>query len=520
MPALITHVCIRPPLPEGLVGFLEVERFEETSEDSSLPRTLLYRIMNNQSLVLVTPLRGRSPFLEPMSPRAQQIIEAGEREGQQRCAALVGHRVCRSMMEGRGIDTHQGDTPRRIRLVVKGTGEDDIPLGSLARGGPCGSQRMVELGGVGMRVDVRAIPVGEILGHPERYNSSNHWSGSVNGDVDASPLHYAASNTPAPPDDYAATVDSFDARHWIGTFLPHATRVTIPRKHVEWLWCAFQMGSFRGAPPAQYEDELQALAELLTPELTQAAEAAGADLATGIFVRTDRTSLKTGVHGVGPYRSALEILQSLVTCRLGHHAFDRGDSHITLYVTPFLKLRRDREFRVFVSDRRVTGISQQFIHQPNTWLREMRRQGGDRALQDLVRQMVAHVEEQIVPAAGALGGGGINSFVLDLVVLETHHIPHIVFEQHSFRFIELNPFGKRYTSGSACFHWIDDEALLEGCRARRATASAVLPEPTGRRAMTGTDVGSPLQLRFVDIETPLRFTPWHLTHPTPLFETL
>lgn len=31
---------------------------------------------------------------------------------------------------------------------------------------------------------------------------------------------------------------------------------------------------------------------------------------------------------------------------------------------------------------------------------------------------------------------------------------------NSFYFIEINPFGKNYSSGSACFHWINDNNII------------------------------------------------------------
>ena len=46
----------------------------------------------------------------------------------------------------------------------------------------------------------------------------------------------------------------------------------------------------------------------------------------------------------------------------------------------------------------------------------------------------------------------INNYVIDLAILENDE-PY---------FIEINPFGKEYPSGSSLFHWIIDEDILYG----------------------------------------------------------
>lgn len=89
-----------------------------------------------------------------------------------------------------------------------------------------------------------------------------------------------------------------DARHWIHAFHPGHASITIPHKEVGWLWDALAIGSLRRRIPRHYEDEIEALAKAIEP---------GFPPGPPRFVRTDRTSLKTGVHGAGPYHSSLRL---------------------------------------------------------------------------------------------------------------------------------------------------------------------------------------------------------------------
>lgn len=266
---------------------------------------------------------------------------------------------------------------------------------------------------------VTRIPLDSILREPTRFNSSNHPTAQG-----------------GQPEDYRDVIARCDARHWIHAFHPGHTSVTIPRKEVGWLWDALAIGSLRKRIPKQYEDEIEELAKAIEPSFPPGPPR---------FVRTDRTSLKTGVHGAGPYHTAKQVVESMVTCRLGHHPFERTDETITLYIMPWLELDKDKEFRVFVHAGRVTAISQQFIYQSNAWLTRMDETG----VGHVADTIVSFVERSVVPKLRPT----LDSFVLDLVA---------VGDDATFHPIEINPFGAEYTSGSACFHWLEDADVLCG----------------------------------------------------------
>ena len=40
----------------------------------------------------------------------------------------------------------------------------------------------------------------------------------------------------------------------------------------------------------------------------------------------------------------------------------------------------------------------------------------------------------------------------------------VILENDSLYFIEINSFGKEYAAGSALFHWLNDEDILQGLK--------------------------------------------------------
>lgn len=265
-----------------------------------------------------------------------------------------------------------------------------------------------------------SISIDTVLSEPHNFNSSNHQA-----------------KTGKSPDDYHDTIARFDTRHWIRAFHPTHDTITIPQQSIGWLWEALKIGSMHRRVPKQYEDEIEELAKSLESSFPPGAPR---------FVRTDKTSLKTGIHGAGPYLTAKQVVESIVTCRMGHHAFDRNDDTITLYILPWIDMERDREFRVFVYNGTVTAISQQFIHQRNEWLSQL----NDVDVQNVAEKLTHFVECTVVPNLGTTQVQ--DTFVLDSVFLG----------DGSIYCIEVNPFGAEYTSGSACFHWLRDGDILHG----------------------------------------------------------
>ena len=88
-----------------------------------------------------------------------------------------------------------------------------------------------------------------------------------------------------------------------------------------------------------------------------------------ILLELLNVSLKEGKHGIGPYKDFKSIIESIVTCRLGHSPLYEDTTFITLYLIKFEEnLNRLREFRVFVHKNKITAISQQSLYESNAIL--------------------------------------------------------------------------------------------------------------------------------------------------------
>ncbi|MCW7553483.1 cell division cycle 123 family protein [Endozoicomonas gorgoniicola] len=189
------------------------------------------------------------------------------------------------------------------------------------------------------------------------------------------------------------------------------------------------------------------------------------------FVRTSLNSLKETrpitigdeelANGNRIYKSAREIYLSMPTADIKKHTpivpigYDglkgKLDKDIYLYLFPWKKLNPDKEFRVFVHHDRVTAISQQYLYQRNELLMNLPLEERQAQVETWARQIIEYVDNTVVPSITH-----ISSYSIDLAITETDDADDEIY------FIEINPFGKEYASGSALFHWIKDEEILYG----------------------------------------------------------
>jgi hypothetical protein len=163
-------------------------------------------------------------------------------------------------------------------------------------------------------------------------------------------------------------------------------------------------------------------------------------------------------------------------------------SKLRLYCIPWVSIDKFAEFRVFVFDKKITGISQQHLYESNKLIelliekkesnetiepietiepKETKElwelfEFGDqeeskeqkeveepdpvtKLINKWVKIIYDYFESNIKNNYNCL-----NSYVYDFAILSGDK-PY---------FIEFNPFGKEYSSGSSLFHWIDDESKL------------------------------------------------------------
>jgi hypothetical protein len=268
---------------------------------------------------------------------------------------------------------------------------------------------------------VQGVPVGLIDKHYHRFNSNNHWPNDVR------------------PADYDEVLAAGDTSRWVDAFHPVYTTATIEAADVAWMHEASRVGHHTGRVSLLHADQLADFAARFAH--------VDAQMAVGVFVRTDRVSLKNGVHGAGPYTSMRQIAESLVTSMPRHDPL-RTDPPIRLFFLPWVEMDHSLEFRVFVHRGRVTAVSQQRWEEANAHMAALPPASRPAEAARWVRLIDEATRTEIVPRLHPLA-----SFVMDVALIDGGSRVY---------FIEPNSFGAAYAAGSALFHWEHDAAVLEG----------------------------------------------------------
>jgi hypothetical protein len=226
------------------------------------------------------------------------------------------------------------------------------------------------------------------------------------------------SNLPPRPVDYADVYNSHRTESWCGD---RAVRVHVPAVDTAALQRAADAYA-AGASRVNLED---------VSEGTVADVQAALDAVGPAFVRSQHVSLKAGVHGVGPYTDARRVLEGIATASRGHTPLACGGP-LVLFVFPWLDLDPAYELRVFLYKGVMTAASQQHLYSPSpVW---------------------ATVDPTpFLTAAVAAIPRHITTAVVDVGFTRDTLAPY---------FIEANPFGGHYTSGSGLFHWVIDDGIL------------------------------------------------------------
>ena len=291
---------------------------------------------------------------------------------------------------------------------------------------------------------IMRVPINEVLllddaGH-KRYNDANHWTDGVK------------------PADYDAVSASCHTSAWLPDITPARPAVRVQLRGVQWLvqaqkiWSTTGGAGSHGIIPALFVDEVQD---------AQATYGRAFDGHTPWFVRAENVSLKYGVHGCGPYRDLLAVLESIVSAPLDHSPV-RECRHgaLLLYLFPWIDIDPAREFRVFVYNHRVTAISQQHIYACFP------------SLCDASVTAIASFASAVTAACAPMTFSA--HYVADVAVLPDG-TPY---------FIEANPFGAEYTSGSALFHWLRDDELL---RPRSAGIAFAITTPASTESTESSE---------------------------------
>ncbi len=275
-----------------------------------------------------------------------------------------------------------------------------------------------------MAITIKSISLDDVLANDKKfYNTNNHWENNIR------------------PENYDEVISNIHTNKWIDKFREYKTIVIDTKQDLYWMKEAFEIGSKTKRFPHSYDDELDDMVNRYKhfDYIFNGQE---------YFIRAENVSLKEGMHGVGPYKDFKSIIQSIITCRLGHTPLTTETTHITLYLCEFIKnLNIGMEFRVFVKENKITAISQQALYDVNDILEPLNDNEKNDIIHKWINIIKSYFETDIKPKITH-----IDSYVMDFAIL-SDDTPY---------FIELNTFGKEYASGSALFDWIRDYNILYG----------------------------------------------------------
>jgi hypothetical protein len=240
------------------------------------------------------------------------------------------------------------------------------------------------------------------------------------------------------PKDYDLILDSFKTKEWVNMFHEDYETITISGTDFLWLKDATMICSQTGRFTHIYDDELNELSEKLKKKYKYLIESGN------WFIRSERTSLKCGLHGIGPYDNFKKIIESVVTCSPNHMCINLNDDELTLYFFPFKNnLKMKDEYRIFVSNGKLTGISTQNVYDTYYLLKQL----NSLELHEYIHKNIIIPCNKIIEKCS----NKYSTFTFDYAILE----------DGSHYFIEPNGYGKNYSAGSSLFEWTKDEDILE-----------------------------------------------------------
>lgn len=234
------------------------------------------------------------------------------------------------------------------------------------------------------------------------------------------------------PNDYDSIINQSNTCNWIDFFHKDNYQVlTLDKEDLRWMKEAKKIGVNTGKFSNLYDDELQETCKKYK-ERTPIGK---------WFIRTDKVSLKYGQYGCGPYFNIEQILKSMVSSRAGHECFD-DDDICKIYFMKWQEINPEKEFRIFVYNNNITAISSQNIYKINDWLNSL----DDNYIKSIINKILNYFNECIKDKMSYM-----ENYTMDLALIGPDEKPY---------FIEPNPFGKNYSSGSALFQWIIDHDKL------------------------------------------------------------
>ena len=249
------------------------------------------------------------------------------------------------------------------------------------------------------------------------------------------------------PKDYNKIKLAGNTKNWIDIFHKNNyIKIIIDKNDFKWIKEANKLSIITGRFSEIYRENLNDLVYKLKSAYS-ADSVCSKYINNGVFVRTEHVSLKSGKYGIGPYYNFETIIESICTTSRTHNAIDDSDEFITIYLMKWIDLNPDKEFRIFVYNNNITGISIQHIYEYNKWINSISTSDIELLIKNINNYFNNIFKEKWNKT---ITSSLVSNYTFDLVLND----------QNEFYFIEPNSFGSKYCAGSALFHWITDHEIL------------------------------------------------------------
>ncbi len=261
-------------------------------------------------------------------------------------------------------------------------------------------------------ITIKRIHLDDVINNPELYNTNNHYN----------------DEGVEQPGDYKEVISQGMTKHWVDKFHNLYHKITLDKSDIYWMNEAANIGMITGKFSHLYDDELDHICKKYEGQFPEGEW----------FIRSDRVSLKEGMHGVGPYKDFRNVIQSAVSSGHGHRFFNEDDTECNIYIFPWKPINGDKEFRIFVHNNNITAVSVQHLYKINKYFNTL----SDDEITTIIYKIIKHFRLHIKNYMKYMG-----NYTMDLALVGPNDTPY---------FIEPNSFGKYYAAGSALYSWVHD----------------------------------------------------------------
>lgn len=229
-------------------------------------------------------------------------------------------------------------------------------------------------------------------------------------------------------EDYEKEIEKTELKNYIHILGREYTFIDLSCDDCNIILKACASGVITLNPPKMYQEDLDTIAKKINLPFDTC------------FVRLERCSLKDSCYGTGHYITSIDIINALCTSYRCYNYIKKclmKQTPIRLYIMPWVpNVREENEFRVFVCNQTITGISQYNIYKASLfiqldWVKILYK----------LNHLVSHISKNTT----------LTSYTMDICQVDDEIL-----------LLELNSFGANMAAGSCLFNWIDDHDQLYG----------------------------------------------------------